>query len=255
MTSKGESNAIGVFTGFIYFFFITIVYFFIKSGVISPSQSVGYTVAYIGLLLIGEFIINLNVTSMICGSYQYSTAAIVTFIPWTLFLGVLAAILIMFPGWISPFSNTFGYLAAKMSGINKVFNNILKSKSSEDRTAGIELKSMAETLEYIYRDKSLLINEITTKNFDTFWDRMMAARLFKPNAGEYKDKLHKLVRLKDTVGELVWYLLTGGLVTSVSFNYISGAKCKKSVSQLQKAIEKVSTSNEADTAPSRTYTQ
>jgi hypothetical protein len=38
----------------------------------------------------------------------------VTLIPWLMLFGVLHLFLMIFPGWMAPFANTFGYLVAKL---------------------------------------------------------------------------------------------------------------------------------------------
>jgi len=45
-----------------------------------------------------------------------------------------------------------------------------------------------------------------------------------------------MVILKDTVSEYIWYILTGGLVTSVSYNYMVNSECVKSVKELEKNV-------------------
>jgi hypothetical protein len=60
--------------------------------------------------------------------------------------------------------------------------------------------------------------------------------LFKPSEYTEKNKidLAGFVRLKDAVSEYIWYMLTGSLVTSVSYNYIVNNGCTQSVQELKK---------------------
>lgn len=216
----------------IYFLIITIVYFALKLFSTTKKMIMIWTGVYILALLVGEFFINVFVSGKLCGTPQYGMAAIITIIPWIIIFGFLNMLLNVFPGWLSPFSNTFGYLITKLLGIGDLFNNILSSKFEKENTPE-NMKLAAEALEHIYADKSLLINEITQSNFDTFWSRMSSAGLFKKNADEFKDRLRYLVRVKDMVAEFIWYLLTGGLVTSVSYNYMVNSDCTKSVDELE----------------------
>ena len=39
--------------------------------------------------------------------------------------------------------------------------------------------------------------------------------------------------MKYTISELIWNLLAGGLVTSISYNYIIGIGCAKSADQMK----------------------
>lgn len=216
----------------IYFLIITIVYFVLKIYSTTKNMIIIWTGVYVLALLVGEFLINVSVSGKLCGNPQYGMAAIITIIPWIIIFGFLNMLLMIFPGWLSPFSNTFGYLVTKLLGIGDLFNDILSSKFEKDNTPQ-NMKVAAEALEHIYADKSVLINEITQENFDTFWSRMSSAGLFKKNASEFKERLRYLVKVKDTVAEFIWYLLTGGLVTSVSYNFMVNSDCSKSVDELE----------------------
>jgi hypothetical protein len=216
----------------LWFFILTTIYFIIKYYIKDGIQSKIYFGIYITLLIIGEYIINLSLTESMCGNKQWSNAMLVTLIPWVFIFGILNIVLSVFPGWLSPFSNTFGYAVVKIAGIGKFFDNILKSKVS---TGTGSSAAMNEALEHIYSDKSLLINEITQQNFERFWSNMSG--LFKTGVSannEIKDQLLDYIRLKDNIAEYIWYMLTGGLVTSVGYNYIVNSGCNKSVKDMQK---------------------
>lgn len=219
-------------SGLLYFVILTIVYFILKLTSKTKKMIMIWTGVYFLALLTVEFFINVSVSDKLCGSSQYGTAAIVTIIPWVIIFGFLNMLLIIFPGWLSPFSNTFGYLVTKLMGISDLFNNILSSKFDKEKTSE-NMKVAAEALEHIYADKSLLINEITQANFDTFWTRMSNAGLFKKSADEFKERLRYLVKVKDAVAEFIWYVLTGGLITSVSYNYMVNSECVKTVNELE----------------------
>jgi hypothetical protein len=49
-----------------------------------------------------------------------------------------------------------------------------------------------------------------------------------------KGKFFKFIEMKATVGEFVWNILTGFLVTSISYNYIINIGCQKSPEQMKK---------------------
>jgi hypothetical protein len=239
MTDSSSASVPNPFTSLFWFFVITTIYFVFKynnsdkvTGVPDPTNSKIYGGIYILLLIIGEFIINLNLTDSMCGTKQYDTALFITIIPWVVIFGLLYVVLSIFPGWLSPFSNTFGYGIAKLSGLTSFLNFILKNtndlgKETDDK--------VSESLQHIYSDKSLLINEITQSNFPDFWTNMKS--IFKP--AEYaktdnKVKLLSFVRLKDIVSEYIWYMLTGTLITSVSYNYVVNKGCSSSVKEMKK---------------------
>ena len=216
---------------FIYFAILSIIYTVIRYKVTDPQQGLIWGVVYICLLAIGMFFINLSVTKHMCGTTQPGTAIMVTAIPWTLIFGVTMLMLLAFPGWLAPFSNTFGYLVAKLAGLGVITDKIIAPKAvNKDTAAGV--KAASEALEQIYSDKALLVNQITPSNFNAFWDRMSKAGLFNKGAGEFKEALYNLVRLKNNVAELVWGLLAGGLATSVSTSYIQNTACEQSAKEM-----------------------
>jgi len=128
--------------------------------------------------------------------------------------------LVIFPGWLEPFSNTFGYAIAKIGGAEKVVRDVLK----EDATGDI-----SKAISNIYNDPSIFLNQFNYENEKDFklkWDK--SANLFNTEAVEdspkYKD-FRNMVKLKDLVAQFVWYMLAGILVTSRSYNYIINQPC------------------------------
>jgi type VI protein secretion system component Hcp len=224
----------------LWFFVLTSVYFPIKyySGggkQTDDSRTQGYIYAgiYILLLIVGEYFINLGLTESLCGTNQWDTALFVTLIPWVVIFGILNLMLLVFPGWLSPFSNTFGYAVARLSGISSLMDEILLPKIDGDGGKK-EDKEAAQALARIYTDQSLLLNEITQANFSEFWDKTSV--LFKPNVKNnqsLKDQLFDFIRMKDIVAEYIWYMLVGFLVTSVSYNYVVNTGCSQSAAEME----------------------
>ena len=158
-------------------------------------------------------------------------------------------ILIAFPGWKAPLSNTLGYVAASASGIKKHFDTLLKSDINND------------LMKKIIQDKSLIVNEITPGNFELFLAQLYSNGLLaidyeelaniesKEKAGTsltnkeqiYLDAysgLNKAVVIKDLIAEGLWYLLTGALVITMTKNAVAELECEKSTSQMKKEYKK-----------------
>jgi len=123
---------------------------------------------YLILIFLGCYSINLALSESLCGSYQFSSAFIYTLFPWAIVFGIMIMLLESFPGWLAPFSNTFGYFIAKMSGLPTLMQKIFKSSAN---SSGLD-KSTLQALANIYSDPSILINEVSPSNFETFWSRM-----------------------------------------------------------------------------------
>ena len=240
VNSAGMTNPTG---GMVYFFIVTTIYTILQYNNNSSytknadnTTSRMYFGIYVLMVILGEFFVNLSLTAGTCGTPQYSTALITTILPWGFMFGTLVLLLSMFPGWLSPFSNTFGYGFAIMAGLNDTMNSILEPNPNEDKTGETkDEKYMNEALAHIYSDKSMLINEVTPSNFTYFWDNMKG--IFQESAknnSTLKNKLYSLVQLKYSVAEYVWYMLAGLLVTSVSYNYIVNTACTMDASEMKK---------------------
>lgn len=216
------------------FITISLVYFMLKYYIGNKGNFTIWNIIYYTIVILTMFSLNLKITRENCGFPDYSSATLATIIPWIIIFGLLNIMLLMFPGWLSPFSNTFGYLLAKLNGLSDTLNNIFKNKLSKKDTSN--LSGVNEALEHIYSDKSLLINEITEDNFTNFWNTMTP--LFKPEANNFKNDLLNFVRMKNIVSEFVWYILTGGLITSISYNYVIDNGCKPNEEQMNKNYTK-----------------
>lgn len=228
----------------IWFFIVTTIYTVANYNTSKKMDGSGatnsrlYFAIYVLLVVIGEFFVNLGVTSAMCGSAQWSTSLMVTIFPWGFIFGILVLLLTMFPGWLAPFSNTFGYGVAVLAGLNTVLADILEPNPKSKGNVSPEMQSMDEALAHIYSDKSLLVNEITVPNFDYFWDKMKGVfqKGVYTNQG-LKQQLYSMVVLKDVVATYIWYLLAGLLITSVSYNYIVNSACSNSAQDMQKRHE------------------
>ena len=276
MNNKVESVDISnpdPFASMIFFFIVTAVYCVINifMGIGSTMKQIIMKGCYILFIIMGEYFINLNLSYSMCGVYQWQSVLTITIIPWLFIFGVLHLFLSMFPGWLSPFSNTFGYLVVKLMGLpqlmkEKILNNGINTPGNDET-----IKALIN----VNSDQSLLINQMypdtditeakdsnnktikVRKNFDTIWDKLVKANIFKnfdntpEDKAKYKDKLYHYVEMKSTVSEFIWNLLTGFLVTSVSYNYIIKIECKKSVQDMKnrrdayEASQKISDSKRA----------
>ena len=142
--------------------------------------------------------------------------------------------------------------------MNDIFADII-----EPNPTGVKLKPeesiIQQALAHIYSDKSLLINEITVDNFEYFWNSMKG--VFKDSVYEndtFKNNLYSMVVLKNTVSMFIWYILTGILITSISYNYIINSGCKASAAEMQQRYaeyEQELTEAQSSTVPAkRVYT-
>jgi hypothetical protein len=133
-----------------------------------------------------------------------------TFLPWTLLFGPTLLALSFFPDWKKPFSNTFGYIIARMAGGTQTLLGLLVPE---------------KPLQYVYEDPSLLLNQFTTTNFETMFASMKEVFV----ADEVKkEALLNVIRLKETVSEWIWFLLAGSVAISSSYTILMNTDCTKS---------------------------
>ena len=104
-----------------------------------------------------------------------------------------------------------------------------------------ELQDAAEIIVKICGNMSILINQITPENFTGYWK--ILTPLMKPkyqnenNAVEtekLKNDLFQLVVTRDNIGESMWYIYAGILVTSLVQLKIATRGCVKNVAQIEK---------------------
>ena len=214
-----------------WFFIVTTLFFIIKYN-IAETSILTATVAYILLIAIGEFFINLSLTNEMCGETQWGTAFSITLAPWLIIFGLLNLMLNLFPGWKTPFSNTFGYGVALMGGLTPLMKQIFKGPTDIPSGADAQTK---QTIQYIYHDQSLLINEIGEggEKFNEFWNSMKSVMNDSAKTKtDLKEQLKSIVKSKYITAEYIWYMLAGTLVTSISYNYLVNIGCDNSAKNM-----------------------
>jgi hypothetical protein len=247
------------FQSLIFFIIITIIYFAFPSigkpqlkliDLTEEGVSVDYyhrnirsLAFYLGLVVVSQLCLNIGYLMSKCGgslNKNIGAAALFTFIPWILIFGVMIAVLIIFPGFKSAFSDVIGYYVVS-GGANDIFSSILMGtdlneliENTGDKTKKDELSKAAEAIIKICGNKSILINQMKPDNFLQIW------QILKPlmTAGSYenteiKQKLLDLVILKDNIGEAFWYVYTSILISSIVYYNLATRGCVKSVEQIK----------------------
>ena len=221
-------------TNYFFFLIITTLYAMVKYN-ISSDQHAMATMCYVLTVIVGEFMLNLNASKRKCKGHQnWQLAFMVTVIPWILMFSIIMIMLRIYPGWISPFSNTIGYGIAHLAGSHRILNKIFPPNPTKEETKAAsseELNEIKQSLAYIYSDQSVLMNEVTVDNFSEFWNRTKPLR--SDISEQFKEQFRKIIQLKTIVGEYVWYMLTGSLVVSVSNTYMLQSKCNFTAKQIK----------------------
>ena len=195
------------------------------------SSSYMYLAIYLLLVMVIQFMVNASIISSTCGgniTENMGAAGVLTFLPWTLIFGVLIVILTVYPGFKSAFSDVIGYFWVSSSA-NKVITELLvdpkiQKKMDEDSTSTPEQKeammTAADTIIKICGNTSVLINQIVPSNFQSYWNILTPLLKPKyqtdnPDTEKIKNELFEIVVTRDNVGESMWYMYTGLLLTSL----------------------------------------
>jgi hypothetical protein len=199
---------------------------------------------YLGVIVVSQLFLNIGYLMAKCGGSldkNIGAAAVFTFIPWILIFGVMLAVLIIFPGFKSAFSDVIGYYVVA-GGANDIFSSILMGTDLNemiDKTTDInkkkELTQAAEAIIKICGNKSILINQMNPDNFLDIWKTlkplMKSEQIY--NDIQIKQQLLDLVVLKDNIGEAIWYIYTAILISSIVYYNLATRGCVKNVEQIK----------------------
>jgi len=203
---------------------------------------------YLLAVCLSQFLLNTNYMNAKCGGTSKDNigiAALYTILPWTVIFGTMLAVLIIFPGFKSAFSDVIGYFVVS-SGAKDIFDAIMNTDLQKDvdtaqkageSTGDLEKAARALT-KMVDNNQSILINKMTPDNFADFWSTMRP--LMKPTIrstasieNDYKTQMLNLVVLKDNIGEAIWYVYTALLISSIVYYNLANVGCKKSVEQIK----------------------
>ena len=157
----------------------------------------------------------------------------------------------IYPGFKSAFSDVIGYFYVAGSANNiltellinpeleKALNNNPPSVNNQEKlapsgeqTGGAikkqrggatkeQLQEAADAIVKICGNTSILINQIVPSNFMDYWTTLKPLRKEKyqndnaPETIDIQNRLFELVLTRDNVGEAMWYIYTGILITMI----------------------------------------
>jgi hypothetical protein len=230
-----------------------------------------YLAIYLVLVLVVQFIVNASIISTTCGgdiTENMGAAGVFTFIPWILIFGVIIVILTIFPGFKSAFSDVVGYfyvsgqanniltellvnpdIEKKMNGDKpppsppNPASNLQQGGTEIDKDKKAAMQEAADAIIKICGNNSILINQIVPSNFVQYWDILTPLMKEKyqtpgPETQEIKDDLFSLVVTRDNIGEAMWYLYTGILLTSIVQLKLTSRGCVSNPKTMEKNYQK-----------------
>lgn len=238
------------------------------------SNNYMYLAVYLLLVIIIQFMVNASIVSSNCGgsiSENMGAAGVLTFLPWTLIFGVLILVLTIYPGFKSAFSDVIGYFYVA-GPANKVLTELLVNQEVDKKIQADTqmtpeqkqgMQSAADAIIKICGNTSVLINQIVPTNFNQYWDILKP--LMKPQyqtdseaTTTMRNKLYEIVVTRDNVGEALWYIYTGILLTSIVQLKITTRGCasnpKTMEANYQKFLDEQEKAKEQKDAAEATYT-
>jgi hypothetical protein len=215
-------------------------------------------------MICNSVIINSNCSGSLKENIGY--AGFITVSMWILF-GAMLIILVLFPGLKSAFADVVGYFWIADEA-NNVLHDLLideeisKSidKSNLNPTAKQDIETTAQTIIKIFGNKSILINQIVPINFNKWWNLLQP--LMRPsmvNETIKKNEFFNLVLMRDNIGEALWYIYTGVLISLLVQMKITSRGCVNSSESMQKKYsafkeEEAKSKKEEELANSKQYT-
>ena len=190
------------------FFWLSAIYFYCKY---TMKFSDSFNFLFFAIVVAFMYFANLAIIQSKCSSPMPVFRA--TFLPWCLMFAPVLLALMMFPDWKKPFSNTFGYLVARIAGGNKALLDLLVPD---------------KPLQYVYEDPSLLLNQFTTTNFETMFQSMKEVMV---DDAVKKEALLQVIRLKEIISEWIWFLLGASVAISSSYTILMNTECTKSAEE------------------------
>jgi len=128
-----------------------------------------------------------------------------------------------------------------------------------------KMQEAADLIIKICGNTSVLINQIVPSNFDNYWSLLTPLKKNKykndsdTSTQTLRDQLFELVVTRDNIGEIMWYIYTGLLITSIVQLKITTRGCASNPKTMEQNYQKfLDKQAEADKkkeqATSTTYT-
>jgi hypothetical protein len=209
-----------------------------------------YLAVYFFAILVIQFIVNAYLITQTCGgnvTQNMSASGTFTFIPWSLIFGAVIVVLIVYPGFKSAFSDVVGYYYVAGSAnklltellVNKDIQNNIDADGASTAQQKANMQQAADMIIKICGNTSILINQMVPSNFVEYWNvlRPLMKPQYQtdgPQADEKRNQLFELVVTRDNIGEAMWYIYTGILITSIVQLKIATRGCITDPAQMAK---------------------
>lgn len=217
-----------------YFIFITLIFIIISIILINSNNDIKnlfyIEYIYIFIVIFGSYIININ-THDDLNEKNRLIVLLYTLLPWCIiFIGVYI-LLNIYNNWITPFSNTIGYIFVNnILGLSKSFKNLINDNTSNIDDSDNKQK-IIEAIANFKNNYEILLNSLNPDddtNFKKFFKDFHEAKILNDiamigdgNDNENITNIRKLLKIKDFIGKICWFILAGTLSISVMNNSLN----------------------------------
>ena len=167
------------------------------------------------LSVISMFIIFASIVKIRCGTAPFGDVLGAVLPPWIFMVGGVIVLIHLFPGWIQPFSNTFGYMVCLIPGIDS--RGKLKAILSEDNP----------TCKLILEDPTLMLNQFSSSRFNDLMAKLTKEGVVVTDNEKGMKDFRQIVHIKDSVAEFMWHLLVGCVAITTAYNNMMNNVCQK----------------------------
>ena len=151
-----------------------------------------------------------------CGTAPFGDVLSALVLPWIMMVGGIIVLIRVFPGWIQPFSNTFGYIVCLIPGIN-----------SQEKLTAILTPDKNSMSKLIIEDPTLMLNQFSSSRFDQIVDKMVEGGVVNKSNPQALSDFAGIVRIKDSVAEFMWHFLVGCVAITTAYNNMMNTVCQK----------------------------
>ena len=220
-----------------------------------------YLAVYFFAILVIQFIVNAYVITQTCGgniTQNMSASGTFTFIPWSLIFGAVIVVLIIYPGFKSAFSDVVGYYYVAGSAnklltellVNKDIQNNIDADGASTVQQKADMQQAADMIIKICGNTSILINQMVPTNFVEYWNilKPLMKSQYQTDGAEAdakRNELFELVVTRDNIGEAMWYIYSGILITSIVQLKIATRGCITDPAQMAKNYQNYLTEQKA----------
>ena len=257
-----DDTSYSPFNSLAYFVILSVIYTIIMVANINSQSSIEnisvaennkiYLLIYVFLLFGGYNYINTKVYQSYCKGVVDSTSTFnifsMTLIPWIVIFGSIYFLLELFPGWVDPFANTIGYFLISFIGLKDILKEILPQNS--------KTPSIIQALKNINGNQSMFVNEIDSdyNEFKQFIKLSVKEGIFKNTSSPSGDKdisdedidtnsqfikLYALIKSKFFIGKIIWFILAGLIISSISYNFVINLSCNKNLATESALIKNI----------------